>query len=433
MKKILFILILTIPFIGFGQSWEQTYGGIDADLGSSVQQTSDSGYIITGWTNSFGIGQQDVWLIKTDGNGNEQWTKTFGGTYTDEGFSIQQTNDGGYIITGSKVTVLNGYSDLYLIKTDGNGNEQWTKTFGGSRSDGGYSVQQTDDGGYVITGYYSDLKQIYVYLIRTDENGNEQWSKTFGNQQVESSGHTVQQSSDGGFIIVGRTYSIINESFDIYLIKTDGSGNEQWTKSLGGINHVEGFSLDITSNDEYIICGNKRNSVIGDSDIYLMKTDGNGDSLWTKTFGGNQFELSYSVKETTDNGYIILGETESFGSGKTDFYLIKTDENGNYEWSQTYGGVEDDYGSSLDITSDGGFILCGVTESFGINIQEDIWLIKTDDQGNITSTFEIPLPNPNRKLEKTINLNGQEIIPQTNQPIVEIFDDGSTQKKIIIE
>ena len=434
MKSFYTILILLIPFVGFGQGWEKTFGGIEEDYGQHVKQTTDGGYIITGLTESFGNGVRDVYLIKTDENGNEQWTKTFGGTDIDRGYSVQQTNDGGYVITGYTYSFDLSNGDVYLIKTDENGNEQWTKTFGGIEEDYGRHVKQTTAGGYIITGYTRSFGngQNDVYLIKTDENGDEEWSQILGGTYVDL-GFSVQQTTDDGYIITGYTESFGNGEQDIHLIKTDVSGNEQWTKTFGGTGYDTGESVQQTTDGGYIITGvtNSFGDPLGD--IYLIKTDDNGNEQWSQTYGGIEVDMGSYVKQTNDNGYIILGNTESFGSGKLDFYLVKTDENGNYEWSQTYGGNEDDWGYSLDITSDGGFILCGVTESFGNNIQGDIFLIKTDDQGNITSTFEIPLPKPNRKLEKTINLKGQEIKHQTGQPVVKIYDDGTVEKKLIIE
>jgi len=190
MKKLLLIL-LCFPLIGLGQGWERTYGGTSDDWGLSVQQTTNGGYIITGFTYSFGNG--DVYLIKTDGNGIEQWNQTFGGTGIAGGFSGQQTSDGGYIICGENSFSTSTLPDVLLIKTDGNGIEQWNQTFGGTDDDRGWSVQQTTDGGYVISGFTYSFGNGSgdVYLIKTDGNGIEQWNKTFGGTNEEW-GRSVQ-------------------------------------------------------------------------------------------------------------------------------------------------------------------------------------------------------------------------------------------------
>jgi hypothetical protein len=434
MKKILFILLLTIPFVGFGQGWKKTFGGTSDDWGHSVQQTTDGGYIITGWTASFGNGGNDVYLIKTDGNGTEQWTKTFGGAGLDYGYSVQQTTDGGYIITGGTTSFGNGWEDVYLIKTDGNGTEQWTKTFGGADNEWGLSGQQTTDGGYIIAGFtYSFGNGARdVYLIKTDGNGIEQWSQTFGGTNVDW-GHSVQQTTDGGYIITGYTDSFGNgASFggNVYLIKTDGNGIEQWSQTFGGTFWDYGYSVQQTTDGGYIITG-YTDSFGNGGDVYLIKTDGNGIEQWSQTFGGTSDDYARSVQQTTDGGYIITGFTFSFGNGGNDVYLIKTDGNGIEQWSQTFGGINLDYGYSVQQTTDGGYIIAGFTYSFG-NGNIDVYLIKTDGNGNLTSTFNISIPSSNRKLEKVVDVLGRET-KQTNQPLFYIYDDGTVEKKMIIE
>ena len=206
------------------EEWSKTFGGSDYDRGFSVQQTSDGGYIIAGLTSSFGAGRDDVYLIKTYENGNEEWSKTFGGSDYDRGFSVQQTSDGGYIIAGLTSSFGAGGSDFYLIKTDKNGNEEWSKTFGGSGSDAGTSVQQTSDGGYIIGGHTNsfgvDEYDHDFYLIKTDKKGKVIGSKTFVGGPYQDKGNSVQQTSDGGYIICGFKSSVSpRHDVAVWLIK----------------------------------------------------------------------------------------------------------------------------------------------------------------------------------------------------------------------
>jgi hypothetical protein len=367
--------------------WEKTFGAEDNEEAWSVQQTIDGGYIIAGSTYSIGGIDSDVYLVKTDSEGILEWEKTFGGPNLDYGRSVQQTTDGGYIMAGWTRSIGAIDSDVYLIKTDSDGSMLWEKTFGGPNLDcGGNSVQQTIDEGYIIAGWISyplPLADTDVYLIKTDSDGNELWSRDFTCFPATDIGYSVQQTTDGGYIIAGYTRCLGAGGADVYLIKTDSEGDEQWDfpwwKTFGGAKDDFGRSVQQTtdpppSSGGYIIAGWTTSFDAGGDDVYLVKTDSDGNELWYETFGGYNSDYGYSVQQTIDGGYIIAGETKSFGESM-DVYLIKTDSDGNELWYETFGGSNYDCGRSVQQTKDGGYIIAGWTRSFGAG-ESDVYLIK---------------------------------------------------------
>jgi hypothetical protein len=377
-QALLLISVIGLYDLSFADQWSNTYGGANPDSGYSVQQTSDGGFIIAGETESFGNGSYDVYLIKADAAGTELWRKTFGGDDWDWVYSVQQTSDGGFIIAGGTYSAGAGDSDVYLIKTDDAGNEEWSSTFGEADYDSGYSVQETVDGGFIIAGetYSSGAGEADVYLIKTDDAGNEAWSNTFGGADYDW-GYSVQQTDDGGFIIAGETYSSGAGEADVYLIKADAAGNEAWSNTFGGSEWDSGNSVQQSIDGGFIIAGETESFGSGAVDVYLIKADAEGNELWSKTFGGAEPDSGYSVQQTGDGGFIIAGETQSFGSGGADVYLIKADAEGMEAWSKTFGGVEPDSGNSVQQTSDGGYIISGATESSGAG-EVDVYLVYFD-------------------------------------------------------
>ena len=365
------------PVFPLNGPFMKTFGGTDDDYGWCCQQNIDGGFIITGITYTVETGDYDVWLIKTDNSGNMVWDKTFGRTDNDGGISVQQTTDGGFIITGLTYSYEAGY-DVWLIKTNKNGNKMWDKTFGEINDDLGYCVQQTIDSGYIIVGYTFSFGagKSDVWLIKTDKDGNKVWDKTFGRAD-DDGGVSVQQTFEGGYILAGYTFSLGDDDYDVWLIKTDSTGNIVWDKTFGGPDFDEALCVQYTTSGGYIITGRTESFGAGSGDVWLIKTDSSGNKIWDRTFGGAFSDWSECVQQTNDGGYIITGGTISFGAGESDVWLIKTDSTGNTIWNNTFGGPDFDRGNYVQQTNDGGYIITGGTSSFGAG-KSDVWLIKTD-------------------------------------------------------
>lgn len=356
--------------------------------GYSVHQTDDGGYIITGTRYSYEVRflSQIVWLIKTDADGNKVWDRIFGGERTDIGYSVQPTRDGGYIIAGVTESFGSGGHEAWLIKTDAQGNEVWNRTFGGPNDDCARSVQQTNDGGYIIVGSTYSYNEAYlsqkVWLIKTDANGNKVWDRIFGGP-LDDWGNSVQQTSDGGYIVVGATksYSKGGESA-LWLIKTDANGNNVWDRTLARHGDAVGQSVQQTQDGGYIIMGSTVPIGSIPGEIWLIKTDSDGNEVWDKILGGSGEDVGKSVQQTSDGGYIIVG-SNPYSAVNQGIWLIKTDANGNVVWDRIFGESGWNEGKSVQQTSDGGYIITGTTYPHGVSDgNSDVWLIKTDGYGN---------------------------------------------------
>jgi uncharacterized delta-60 repeat protein len=323
---------ISLSNLGTVSGFVKTIGGTDDEEIYSLQQTSDGGYILGGSTNSFGAGSSDMFVVKLDSSGNISWSKTIGGTNSDGIYSLQQTSDGGYILGGWTNSFGAGSSDMFVVKLDSSGNISWSKTIGGTNSDGIYSLQQTSDGGYILGG----------------------WTTSFG---------------AGGY--------------DMFVVKLDSSGNISWSKTIGGTNGDVIFSLQQTSDGGYILGGWTTSFGAGGYDMFVVKLNSSGNISWSKTIGGTNGDGIYSLQQTSDGGYILGGWTNSFGAGSIDMFVVKLDSSGNISWSKTIGGTNIDYIHSLQQTSDGGYILGGYTTSFGAG-SSDMFVVKLTSSGNIS-------------------------------------------------
>ena len=355
-----------------GISWVKTLGlPIDNDEIYSVYQTSDDGYIMTGFSRSYSSDHyEDAWLVKTDKYGNEEWSKTFGELgmlNIDEGRSVQQTSDGGYVFFGVTFSFGESEGDAWLVKTDKYGIEQWNKTFGGDNCEHGNSVYQTLDGGYILAGRNTSSPSGRAWLFKTDDKGVEQWSKNFYHG-YSASGFFVQQTSDGGYIMAGRVF-IDKESG--FLVKTDKDGNEQWNKTYG---QYSGFKcVQQTLDDGFIACGGIGTD-LGLSMAWLVKTDKYGNEQWNKTFNDPPTFAHYAweVDQTTDGGYILVGQSHYVLLDNS--WLIKTDSYGYKEWQFDIEETENHCKIlySGQQTSDGGYIVAGKNGN-GLLIKVDLF------------------------------------------------------------
>ena len=352
------------------------------DHAVSVQPTRDGGLVIGGHTKSFGAGNWDFYVVKLDSAQQIQWTRTVGGLGVDNCFSVQQTYDGGYVAAGHTNSSSLGDYDLYVVRLDTAGELLWANKFGGSNSEFGFSMQQTSDSGYVVAGITNSygVGGYDLYIVKLDATGNLQWTRTVGSSSPDE-GRSVRQTSDGGYVIAGWTYGLGAGNADVYVIKLDSLGILQWTRTIGGPAADRGYSVRQTSDDGYVIAGSTQSFGAGNADMYVVRLDSSGDLLWTRTIGGPADDEGLSVQQTSDDGFIVAGVTKSFGQGDDDVYAVKLDDQGDVQWTRIItGGVGEDRGYQVYQSSDSGYVIGGYMQPFGAGTW-DIYLVKLDAAG----------------------------------------------------
>ena len=365
-----------------------TFGGSLNDKAYSGLQTSDGGYILAGYTQTGSSCDYVMYVVKTDTGGNEIWSQTY---YREESDcddydiirDIKQTSDGGYILTGSAQIV--GDQDAALVKIDADGNEEWFKTFNGVygfvEDDQAYSVLQTSDGGYIVAGKEKSPGSIdNIYILKTDSSGNQEWAKNLEQNGQDSYGNEIVEVSDGGYVVAGAIFN--GTDSDAYIMKINSSGDVEWINTYGnsGNGDTESFeSIKNTLDGGYIAGGRIEISWPGgDSQFYLVKTDVSGNQEWVKTYQSGDTsdqEIIHHLNTTNDGGYIMVGNPN-----KGYIYLLKVDASGNEVWSKSFGDGSDDYNAwHVEQTSDAGYIIMGDNYSSG---QRDMLLIKVDHNGD---------------------------------------------------
>jgi hypothetical protein len=323
----------------------------------------------------------DAYLVKTDSIGNLLWSKTYGGAGEDICYYVSVCSDSGYILTGASSASNINY-DVMLIRTDKNGNLLWQKYFGGSNDDYGWYVLQANDGGFVVTGFTSSFSGTFDgYLIKTDANGNMLWNKTFGGTGTDEL-YGFNKTNDGGYIVAGETTTNSFGNSDIWLIRLDSIGDTLWTKQYGRSTEDGGNTAIQTSDGGFAVAGDIHSfTTPGAHNAALLKTDSNGNLQWVNVYGSNPgAEISYDMVQNADKGYSLLCNSTVYGAGTKDVMLVTTDSLGNLKWARTYGDSLYEDCWSMQPTGNG-YAFAAESRSF-TNGQGDIYFVRTDPFGN---------------------------------------------------
>ncbi|HYK45792.1 MAG TPA: T9SS type A sorting domain-containing protein [Parafilimonas sp.] len=433
MKLLLTGIFAVISIVSFAQltppniQWQKSLGGSGSDYARSIEQTTDSGYIIAGSSSSHdgdvttNHGHDDYWVVKLKKNGAIQWQKTLGGKKYDQAASIQQTMDGGYIVAGPSysnngdVTGLHGgsdttFPDYWIVKLRKNGDVQWQRCLGGSHIDFATSIQQTADSGYIVAGWSTSNDGDVTgnqgaedwWIVKLDKKGFIEWGKSIGGTKTDIA-NCIRQTTDGGYIVAGFSFSNDGDvkgnhgDVDYWIVKLKRNGIVEWQECLGGSGFDEATSIRQTSDSGYIVAGQSYSNdgdVTGNQggDYWIVKLDKKGFIQWQKSIGSPGIDEATSVQQTLDGGYIIAGSSGGNSNvvhrnhGATDYWIVKLAKNSNIQWEKYLGGSYRDESYSIQQTADSGYIVAGesfsndddVTGNHGSN---DYWIVKLSKDG----------------------------------------------------
>jgi hypothetical protein len=451
MKDFILPVFFIVSGIGYAQTsieWQKTFGGSSADQAFCVNQTADSGYIVAGTTSStdgdvFGNhGGLDFWVLKLTNTGSIQWKKNYGGSDVEAPLEIQQTSDGGYIVAGYTrsnnwdVSGNHGDYDAWVLKLNSAGAIQWQRCLGGSGWEEAWSVQQTSDGGYIIAGRSTSTDgDVTVnhgffdfWVVKLNQDGEIEWQRSLGGSD-EDIGYAIVQTSDGGYIVAGSSSSVDGNvtgnhgGLDYWVVKLNFEGKIEWEKSLGGSSLDRANDILQTRDGGYSILGQSYSNNgdatgnHGNNDFWVVKLSVDGAIMWQKSLGGSNDDYGRSIYQTIDGGYMMVGRTQSNdgdvigNDGGADLWIVKLGEFGDFEWQKSFGGTKAEIGHSVQQTIDGGFIMTGQAKSNNGDLTEnqgsdDYWVIKLSPESSPTTTLiSTPItiyPNP---AQNTITLS----------------------------
>lgn len=411
MKKYIFGILISLTIVyplTLNAQWAKTYGGTRDDKAHYIQQTSDGGYIVAGVTESFNSVGKYLWILKLESSGEIEWQKYYKSIYDSDVLesivAIQQTSDGGYIVGGNTV-----FRSL-VLKLSSNGDIDWQKYFispwymRNDKYEFLTSIKQTNDGGYIATGYSYYYYNEYItseicrsYLLKLSPQGDYRWHRLFTSHsgsfmdwdgKLFDKAISIQETSDGGFIVGGHTNYSSAGGYDYLILKLNSAGEIEWQNTYGGGNDEEFHCIQQTSDGGYIALGWTKSFGAGLTDCWILKLESNGDIEWQCVYGGDRLDGAYSIQQIRGGGYIVVGPTTSFGTGRSDFFMMQLTPTGDIEWYRTCGGIRQDEALSIPQTIDGGFIAAGYTDSFGAG-GSDFLIVKLNSQGEIHSSCDL--------------------------------------------
>jgi len=397
-----FALLFFILYLSTGEAphtapaltWARAYGGKGDEEARAIQPTFDGGYIVAGSTLPPGADTEDLWLIRLDPSGNILWQKAYGGKGGEEAESIQQTTYGGFLVSGFTSSFGAGSLDAWVLTLDAKGNIIRQRAYGGKEAEVAHSIVQTSDGDFLVAGSTSSFGagSFDAWALKLDEQGKTLRQFTLGGTRWDDAS-SIRPTPDGGYVMAGLTESSGAGSTDVWLLKLNSKGMLEWQKTYGGSQADWANAIQPLPDGGFILAGSTRSFGSGSEDLWLIRLDPSGNILWQKAYGGRESDGAYSIHLTADGGFITAGETRSFGAGSLDAWVLKLDASGNLLWQKTYGGSASDWAYSIQPTFDGGYIVAGSTRSFGSG-SLDAWILKLDENGNIANCSPRDLSAP---------------------------------------
>ncbi len=371
-KYILLASLLTLPLLAsqtnpLAVTWQKAFGGAKDDVAQSIAPTDDGGLIIASTSRSFGHGKTDINVMKLDSEGHKLWTKNFGGERKEAAGAITQTADGGYVVVGSTKSYGAGGYDFYIVKMDANGDKVWEKVAGGSAKDEATAVTATKDGGILILGTTKSygVGSYNYYAVKLDAKGALAWEQTAGGKDWDIA-TGVAEADDGSLLLVGKSESFGENSYDGYVVKLSSEGKFIWEKTFGGKKEDMIHAIAKGTDGGFALVGKTKSYKDKKGDVYIILLDKDGKKRLVKTYGDvGEKDRAYGVTALAEGGYAITGSSRGMSYGRTDFILIMMDKDGNILRTNHYGGKKEEIAYGITQLKDGGIVMVGDTKTHG--------------------------------------------------------------------